>query len=82
VVVTSVRRDASRDNGALATVQVFVAGGQGPYQFFDEGDSKPGNPFEVATTCGASLVHTASVRSADGQVASKAYFSNINCPPP
>jgi hypothetical protein len=80
VQLLSVRRDATRDNGAIATVQVFFTGGRGPYRFFDEGAAKPGNPFEVATTCGASLVHTASVHDSQGQTAGKAYFANILCP--
>jgi hypothetical protein len=81
VQVISVRRDASQPNGAVATVQISFRGGQGPFLYFDENQSKPGNPYEVFTTCGASLVHTATVTSADGQRASQPYFATIACPP-
>jgi hypothetical protein len=80
VSVVAVRRDASQPNGAVATVQVFFTGGRGPFSFFDEGQSKPGNPYEVVTTCGASLVHTATVTSQDGQTASQPYFAKVDCP--
>lgn len=80
VVVESVRRDSTQPNGAIATVRVFFAGGRGPYRFFDEGQAKRDNPFEVVTTCGASLVHTATITSNDGQTSSKPYFANIACP--
>jgi hypothetical protein len=80
VQVINVRRDATQPNGAIATVQIFFGGGRGPFQFFDENLPKPGNPFEVDTTCGASLVHTARVTSADGQSAAQPYFATVNCP--
>ena len=80
VAVIGVRRDSSQPNGAVATVQIFFTGGRGPFSFFDEGQSKPGNPFDVITTCGASLVHTATITSDDGQTASQPYFATVNCP--
>lgn len=81
VRVVAVRRDPSQPNGAIATVQVFFTGGRAPYTFADENQRKPGNRYETMTSCGASLVHTATLTSADGQSASQAYFANINCPP-
>ena len=41
VQVINVRRDASRPNGAIATVQISFTGGTGPFSFFDEGAAKP-----------------------------------------
>ncbi|MBI3760661.1 MAG: hypothetical protein HY260_02200 [Chloroflexi bacterium] len=78
VRLIAVRRDATRDNGAIATVEILFTGCAPPYTFADEHQFKPGNPFEVATTCAAGLVHTATVTSADGQADSKPYSNSAN----
>ena len=80
--VEQVIRDDTRPNGAIAKIRIEFTGGRPPFTFYDEGLKQKGNPIEALTSCGATLVHTARVDSADGQTDSQAYyFSPITCPP-
>ncbi|MEK7784188.1 MAG: hypothetical protein AAB658_02025 [Chloroflexota bacterium] len=80
--VEQVIRDEARPNGAIAKIRIEFTGGRPPFTFYDEGLKQKGNPIEALTSCGATLVHTARVDSADGQTDSQAYyFSPITCPP-
>lgn len=80
--VEQVIRDDTRPNGAIAKIRIEFTGGKPPFTFYDEGLKQKGNPIEALTSCGATLVHTARVDSADGQTDSQAYyFSPITCPP-
>jgi hypothetical protein len=82
VLLVGVERDPSRPNGAIAKIQIEFTGGQGPFKFFDENIEQEHNPVDALTACGATLVHTVRVDSADGQTDSQAYyFSPVNCPP-
>ena len=80
--VEQVIRDDTRPNGAIAKIRIEFTGGRPPFTFYDEGLKQKGNPIDALTSCGATLVHTARVDSADGQTDSQAYyFSPITCPP-
>ncbi len=80
--VEQVIRDEVRPNGAIAKIRIEFTGGRPPYTFYDEGIMQKSNPVDALTSCGATLVHTARVDSADGQTDSQAYyFSPITCPP-
>jgi hypothetical protein len=80
--VEQVIHDEARPNGAIAKIRIEFTGGKPPFTFYDEGIKQKGNPIEALTSCGATLVHTARVDSADGQTDSQAYyFSPITCPP-
>ncbi len=80
--VEQVIHDETRPNGAIAKIKIEFTGGHPPFTFYDEGLKQKGNPIDALTSCGATLVHTARVDSADGQTDSQAYyFSPITCPP-
>jgi LysM repeat protein len=81
VILVNVVRDASRPNGAIASVQIVFSGGAPPYRFYDENVPQPDNPVQALTECDAALIHTVRVDSADGQTVSQKYFfSPIICP--
>ena len=82
IYLEQVLRDDTRPNGAIAKIKIEFSGGKPPYTFYDEGLKQKGNPVDALTSCGATLVHTVRVDSADGQTDSQAYyFSPIICPP-
>ncbi len=82
VSLVSVQRDASRPNGAIAKIRIDFNGGKPPYTYYEENVRQSGNPVDALTACGATLIHTVRVDSADGQTASKPYyFASITCPP-
>lgn len=82
VLLVGVERDPSRSNGAIAKIRIEFTGGQAPFKFYDENIEQQDNPVDALTSCGATLVHTVRVDSADGQTDSQAYyFSPVNCPP-
>lgn len=70
------------DQPNVATVKITVtfSGGLAPYQFYDEGVLMPRNPYVVQAGCGAAVVHTVRIVSADGQTASRAYYGTVDCP--
>ncbi len=75
-----IQRDPSRPNGALVTVRIVFSGGAPPYTFYHQDELQLTNPFEVLSSCAASLVATVRVDSADGQSASQGYFVSVTCP--
>ncbi len=82
VPLVSVQRDPSRTNGAIAKIKIEFTGGRSPYTYYEEGVRQRGNPVNALTACGATLVHTVRVDSADGQTDSQSYyFDPIVCPP-
>ena len=82
IYLEQVIKDDTRPNGAIAKIKIEFSGGKPPYTFYDEGLKQKGNPVDALTSCGATLVHTVRVDSADGQTDSQAYyFSPIICPP-
>ncbi|MBI3241324.1 MAG: LysM peptidoglycan-binding domain-containing protein [Chloroflexi bacterium] len=81
VVLENVERDESRTNGAIAIIRVEFSGGLPPYAISDEGIIQAGSPMRIPAECDGTLIHTARVDSADGQIAVKSYyFSPITCP--
>jgi len=81
VEAQSIRRDSAVPGGAIVTVRVDFSGGAAPFSFYDEGLPQPENPYDLASTCGGTLVHTARVESGDGQGATLAYLVSVDCPP-
>ncbi|MBI3244843.1 MAG: hypothetical protein HYZ49_21400 [Chloroflexi bacterium] len=82
IFLEQVIKDDTRPNGAIAKIKIEFSGGKPPFTFYDEGLKQKGNPVDALTSCGATLVHTVRVDSADGQTDSQAYyFSPITCPP-
>ncbi len=82
ITIFKVVYDAARPpQGAVVYLKIEFAGGLPPFSFYDEGIRQLDNPIQALTDCGATVIHTARVDSADGQSASKSYyFSPIVCP--
>jgi hypothetical protein len=82
IQLVGVERDPTRENGAIASIQVVFSGGRAPYAIFHDDTLQPNNPFKVLTLCHGTLVHTIRVTSGDKQVVTKQYYlSPVDCPP-
>ena len=82
ILLIKVDRDPTRENGAIASLQVVYSGGRAPYTIFHDDTLQPNNPFQVLTVCQGTLVHTLRVTSGDKQAITKQYYlSPIDCPP-
>jgi len=82
ILLIGIERDPTRDQGAIASIQVVYSGGLAPYTIFHDDTLQPDNPFKVLTVCGGTIVHTIHVISGDGQTLTKKYFfGDIPCPP-
>lgn len=82
ILLVGVTRDPSRENGAIASVQVVYSGGRAPYTILHDEDLVAGNPFPVLTVCNGTLIHTIKLTSADNQVVTKKYYlAPVACPP-
>ena len=81
ITLVSVQVDASRPNGAIATLFINFSGGAAPYTIYNDDAPQTGNPFPVLTDCGGALLHTLRVLSADGQSVDYPYsYAPVNCP--
>lgn len=82
ILLVGVARDPSRENGAIASVQVVFSGGRAPYTIMHDEDLVSGNPFPVLTVCNGTLIHTIKLTSEDRQVVTKKYYlAPVACPP-
>lgn len=82
ILLVLVERDPTRDNGAIASLQIVYSGGRGPYTIFHDDTLQPENPFKVLTVCHGTLLHTVRLVSGDNQVVTKQYYLwPVDCPP-
>lgn len=81
ISLIQVQVDASRPNGAIATLFIDFTGGAAPYTVYNDNQPQAGNPFPVLTECGGTILHTLRVLSGDGQsVEYPYYYSPVTCP--